>query len=393
MEFKEGESLAIVHFGELWLKGRNRRSYISALRRNILKRLDGLGAEFYDLHDRFALRPKKGYDLPEIASRLGHVFGISTYGTAYAARPTLQSIRKISKIAMKGMHAPLRIEARRSYKGTGFTSPDIEKLLCDAAEKSDILLSRRAPASTLYVSLMRDNAFVYTERRKVLGGLPVGTSGKGIILLSGGIDSPVAAWYAMKRGILPVYLHIHAYKSHEEAAGSKIGRILNVLNGYSAGARVYYTPSYIFDAAAIGTGRYQLILLKSFMLTTAERIAKKEGANLIFTGESIGQVASQTAPNLLAESYGVKIPVIRPLAGFDKEEIIRKAKEIGTYEYSLLPYRDVCSINMKHPKTEARYEKIAELRKEIHMNRIVGRSIKSSAVYEAGSNMRLTDDS
>ncbi len=383
MEFREGERLLLVHFGELWLKGRNRHTYISRLRRNILESVGG-AAELFYCRDRFVLRPLQS-DISNITESLRHVFGISNYGIAYAAKPTLRSIRKVAKNAMLEMEGPLRIEAHRSDKRSAFTSADITRSLCGVAEKAGIQLSLKAFASSMYVNLAYENAFVYTGRKKGSGGLPVGTSGKGVILLSGGIDSPLAAWYAMKRGISPIYVHLHAYSDMKAAGdeGRKIRDILNVLSRHSRHYKVYYVPSYIFEASSAGSNRYQLILLKSFMLSLAERIAVKEGASLIFTGESVGQVASQTAPNLLAEGYGMKMPVIRPLAGFDKEEIIKKAMEIDTYRYSILPYKDVCSINSKHPKTQAACSKITELRREMRIGSVVGRSLMKAEIVSA----------
>ena len=234
----------------------------------------------------------------------------------------------------------------------------------------------------IFINVTKEAAFVSLDKINGLGGLPVGTSGKGIVLLSGGIDSPVAAWYAMKRGVEPVYVHLHGYSSAEEAMNSKIPQLVKILSSYYTNAKTYYIPSHIFQAGAIRSRRHELILLKAFMMRIAELAAEKESAQAIFTGESLGQVASQTMSNMQAEHIGVKIQILRPLIGFDKQEIISKARSIGTYDESIKPYKDVCSINSRNPVTRTNPALMEKLVKEFKIDALAKKSFKLAKIVE-----------
>ncbi len=380
MEFSAHEKLVIVHFGELWLRGRNRNSYIKALARNVNMLLAGEDVRLDKLYDRFVIRLGRDADLGRIKGRLNHLFGISNFEIAYATKSELKSIVKLSTELLSGMDKSkvLKVSAHRTYKDLPFTSVDIVDKVFKIAKEMEFPLSNKDFESELKVNVTKDAAFVSCEKVRGLGGLPVGTSGRGVVLLSGGIDSPVAAWYAMKRGVEPIYVHIHGYPDSKDVAESKMPELLKILENYSPDPKIYYVPSHFFQLSAMKAGRYELILLKSFMFMVAEKIAEKEGANMIFTGESLGQVASQTPSNIAAEGEGIKMPILRPLIGFDKQEIIKVARSIGTYELSILPYKDVCSINSKNPKTQTTIGKIKELKKETKLGRIVARTLKSS---------------
>ena len=189
------------------------------------------------------------------------------------------------------------------------------------------------------------------------------------MLLSGGIDSPVAAWYAMKRGMQPIYVHIHSFQNADEAMKGKIPVLIKTLSGFHPRYSAYFVPSHIFQAASMGLGKYELVMMKTFFLRLAEQVALKEGAHAIFTGESLGQVASQTAENIEAEQFGLKVPVLRPLIGYDKEEIIKVARAIGTYDQSITQYRDVCSMNAKNPVTNSNMATTGNLKGDGHERR------------------------
>ncbi len=369
----------IVHFGELWLRGKNRREYISLLKRNIYHCLSSDRFTMADDYDRLIITPGRGCLAQELGRKVSKVFGVSAYEIAYASKPDLASIARMSvKVIRENKLKDVKINSHRSYKGFKFNSVDIIQRVASEADRAGISLSVRDFKSQLYISVKKDCAFIYPQRFSGAGGLPVGSSGKCVVLLSGGIDSPVSAWYAMKRGLEPVYVHVHGFASNSQAASSKIPAITRILSGYYKDCKTYYVPSHIFQLASINCGRYELILLKAFMLKVAESIAAAEGAGAIVTGESLGQVASQTLPNLAAEQYGIKMPVIRPLIGFDKQEIIRAAEAIGTYQESIKPYKDVCSINSNNPVTRARQDQLSRLAQEIGLDEIVSRSVKES---------------
>jgi thiamine biosynthesis protein ThiI len=182
----------------------------------------------------------------------------------------------------------------------------------------------------------------------------------------------------MKRGMQPIYLHIHSFQTGDEALKGKIPRLIKTLSGFHPRYSAYFVPSHVFQAASIGLGKYELVLMKTFFLRLAEQVALKEGAHAIYTGEALGQVASQTPENIESEQFGLKVPVLRPLIGYDKEEIIKVARAIGTYDQSIEQYKDVCSISARNPKLNSNREKVAEIAKRMGMRGVVSRSLKAS---------------
>ena len=377
------ERIILVHFGELWLRGKNRPFYITLLTRTLKERLRGCSCTIEKQYDRLMLRLGPESELERITSVLDKVFGISNYKISYSTKPTMGAIKSLSMKLLKASKAKnVKIEAHRTDKHLKFDSNRIIKDVCAALLKNGMEPELHGYDTMLYVNVTTEQAFISIDKRKGLGGLPVGSGGKCVILLSGGIDSPVAAWCAMKRGMWPVYVHVHAFANADEIEKSKMVPLLEKLSAYSPHYRIYYVPSHIFDAASvsIGAGRESLTLLKHFMLKLAEQVAKKEGARIIFTGESLGQVASQTPENLAAEEYGTKLPILRPLAGMDKEEIVKTAKDIGTFGDSVAKYRDVCSISSKNPRLKARMGEIALLQKHMKLGGIVSRSLKSAKI-------------
>ena len=380
-----GKKVIIVHFGELWLRGRNRGSYIKILKKRMLEQLEGEEFKLESLYDRFLIRPDSESSIESIRSKLSNLFGISTFELSFETEPDLDSIRQAAGKALDELSEfPVRINSHRSHKGFDFTSIDIIREIVELAKERGIETSNHGYKSNIYVSVTKEKAYITNKKERGLGGLPVGSSGRGVVLLSGGIDSPVAAWYAMKRGVDPIYVHVHAFSNNDEAYSSKISNILEILSRYKKNSPFYLIPSHLFQMAALKSGRYELVLLKSFMLGAADKIAKKEKAELIFTGESLGQVASQTASNLRSEQLGIKLPILRPLIGFDKEEIIKVARAIGTYDESVKEYKDVCSINSKNPKTHTSPEKLKEVIKDTGMRKVMSKSLKISSRRFAG---------
>lgn len=373
-----------VRFGELWLRGRNRGLYINALRKNLLLLLKNEKFVLEKDYDRFIIRLKKGSRVEALRYGLSHLFGISGYEISYATKPDLASICKTARELLKksGKVRTLKIHAHRSYKKFRFNSIDITKRLIKVAEGLGIEPELHNYGSEIFVNVTKEAAFVSLEKVKGPGGLPVGTSGKGVVLFSGGIDSPVAVWYAMKRGVEPVYVHVHGFPNAGQARDSKVPAIIKTLASYCPGGKTYYIPSHFFQVSAMRSGRYELILLKAFMLKLADMVAKREGAEAIFTGESLGQVASQTISNLQAEQQGIKTQILRPLIGLDKEEIITIARRIGTYEDSIKPYKDVCSINARNPATRTDAKLMARLLKEFKVDSLAKKSLKAAEIVE-----------
>ena len=377
----------LVHYGELWLRGKNKQRYINQLKANLKSLLEGGAYSIEEEHDRIILRPSNETSANNILKKLGYLFGISSFNLACEAEPNIDSITSVAKeLLLSRGYKKIKILAHRSYKELSFNSLDIINEVSKVAKSMGVEPSLHEYDGTLFINVTKKHAYIYDKNIKGLGGLPVGTSGKGVILLSGGIDSPVCAWFAMKRGVLPIYIHVHQFADPEMLKESKIPMILSKLSPYSKGLKpiIYYIPAHYFTVAvakADKQGKYSHVLFKAFLFKLAELVAKKEGAKLIFTGESLGQVSSQTPSNIAASEANVNMPILRPLIGFDKEEIISIARKIGTYELSIKPYPDVCVINARKPSTSADIKIIKELLKEMHINEIARKSISEALVF------------
>jgi len=383
------DKVILIHYGELWLRGHNRSNYIKVLKNNLVNLLNSESYSLESQYDRLVLRLTEKSDTASMLNKLSHLFGISRYELAYETRADMASILDVSKKLLNELKKTgvkqIKIDAHRSYKGLAFNSIDILNKISNVARDLKMKPAMHNTSNVIFIRVTKENAYIFSNSSKGIGGLPVSTSGKGIILFSGGIDSPVAAWYAMKRGVLPIYLHLHSYQDPREIENTKIPKLISILNSYSKGMdqKVYYVPAHIFQVAAFNVDKqrhYEPILMKAFLFRLAEKIAKKEGAGAVYTGESLGQVSSQTMKNIAASQSGIKIPVLRPLIGFDKEEIISIARRINTYEESIKPYIDVCSMNVAKASTTSETSEIAELLKKMGINKIVERSLKEAKV-------------
>jgi thiamine biosynthesis protein ThiI len=204
------------------------------------------------------------------------------------------------------------------------------------------------------------------------------------VLLSGGIDSPVASYYAMKRGLELVYLHVHGFQNSEAKELSKIHDSVRALSGYSGAPKLFLAPYHIFQGCSLGSNRYELVLFKRFLYKLAENVAEQEHADCIVTGESLGQVASQTIKNLSASSTGIGTFVFRPLIGMDKQEIVDMAKRMGTFDISSRPYKDVCSINAQRTELAADSNSLDKLYSRLHVDEAVEKTLKKLKLVEVG---------
>ncbi len=386
-ELALNDKVIILHFGELWLRGRNRNRYIMSLIKNIKNSLINENYSMLYYYDRIILKLLKDSDPESIQRKISTVFGLSAYEVAIVTAPSIKSIRKTTEGFIKELKEKnvkkIKINSHRSYKEHQFNSIDVIKDLTTLLNENNIEVSTKGFDSEIYVSIAKEHAFVYTDKKKALGGLPVGTSGKCIILLSGGIDSPVASWFAMKRGLQPIFVHIHAYNTNDEAYNLKIGQLYKILSCYTTKSKLYIFPSSIFQAytAQYDLGRNNTVILKAFMLKIADKISKLEKTPIIYTGESLGQVSSQTAWNLLAESYGIKSEILRPLIGLDKDEIVKIARKIETFEISAKEYKDVCTLNYRNSTTSVNLNQFKEQLKKIQLSKIVTKTLKEGKVY------------
>ncbi|MBO3753952.1 MAG: tRNA 4-thiouridine(8) synthase ThiI [Candidatus Brockarchaeota archaeon] len=376
--------VCVIHYSEIGLKGLNRPFFEKMLVENVRRLLSGIAdSRVKRLQGRLVF-PLNGADPNRVEESLMKVFGISWFAFATVAEPNVDSIgrtvvEEASRVVKPG--EPVKVEVKRAYKRFPATSLELSKTLGRMlVEKLGARVSLENPSKKIYVEVLSREAYVFTEKKKGLGGLPVGSSGRVLSLLSGGIDSPIASYLMMKRGCEVSYLHFHPFHDNAEAENSKVMEIVRRLLPYSGKTAVTFVPSYEFQIAAVNIpAKYDLVLFRRFMFRVAERIAEAEGARALVTGESLAQVASQTLENMVAISSGLRIPVFRPLIAFDKEEIVNMAKKIGTYELSIKPYRDCCSIIARHPATRAKPEVVEKLERQVDIDSVVSRSIELSS--------------
>jgi thiamine biosynthesis protein ThiI len=370
----------VIHFGELWLKGRNRHDFINALMRNIRLALPGEYADRLEkMRDRLMLNVRSSEDVGACMDALSNIFGISWFAPFRKSGTDMDSMISMANSFFSNGEN-VKIEPHRSYKMGQMTSKDIvSNFIKRQAELK--FVPEKLGDKKLYIDVLEDFCIVHSKKRIGLGGLPVGTSGKAVVLLSGGIDSPVAAYYALKRGLEPVYLHFYAYGTIEEFYGTKMPKILNSLLKYYPRARVYAVPVHLFQISAMKEQqKYEVVLFKKFIYETAHIISERENAKVIVTGESLGQVSSQTAENLAATSQGIRCLIFRPLLGFDKQEIITKSKELGMYDISIMPYKDACSLRSRNPVTRISPSALESIYSRAGMEQIPRQSIEKASV-------------
>ena len=375
--------LILAHYGEFILKGKNRRLFENKLVSNI-KRASGGKVE--KLEGRLVVR---NGDLDS----LKNVFGISWFAPVYRTEKTLEAIEKlvIQRTEEKLKDNPLLnptfgIFVQRADKRFPHTPPEIgERVGAEVAKKYNLRVKLKEPDLPIYIVVAKD-AFVYFEKIKGLGGLPVGINDKVLCLLSGGIDSPVASYLMMKRGCNVDFAHFHAFPENRIALRSKIKGLISTLNKYQFECRIFLVPYYPFQLSLMKgvdfNYGYEMILFRRFMVKIAEKIAKEQGYKALITGDSLGQVASQTLENIRVLKEATSLPILQPLISYDKGEIIDLARRIGTYDISIRPYKDCCSIIAPHPKTKATPERVIKIEERINMERIIGKTLELVDTYK-----------
>lgn len=349
----------VIHYNELGLKKGNRGYFENYLCANINTVLEDCGAEKAKrITGRILLPLKAEADVGEIKARLARVFGIAYFAEAWASSKAVEEMEKKAWSLIEGrIFKSFRIEARRADKRFPQTSVEINQLVgAYVKERTTARVDLEDPELTCWIEIVEKYALIYVERVPGPGGLPVGTSGKVVVLLSGGIDSPVAAWKMIKRGCTPTFVHFHSFPYTNKESQEKAKQIAKLLSHYQLRSKIYLVPfadiqRHIMVDTPLET---RVILYRRYMMRLAEQIARKEKARVLVTGDSVGQVASQTIENIDVISRAVSMPILRPLIGDDKIEIVAAARRIGTYGISILPDQDCCSLFVpKHPETKA----------------------------------------
>lgn len=378
-------SYIICHYHEIGLKGKNRRFFEERLIENIKRALPGSSFEFVKrISGRIIIKLTPKGIQKEMEGILRNVFGVAYFAIAINCEQEIEAIKKKAlELLEEKNFKTFKISTQRSKKDFPLTSQEInEKVGEYILKKLNKKVNLEKPDLTCFIEIVEKFAFLYLEKIKGLGGLPLSVSGKAVALLSGGIDSPVAAFYAMKRGVKIIFLHFHAYPYTSRASIEKAQKIVKVLNKYQYSSKLYLIPfANIQKEILLKTPtKLRVVLYRRFMFRIAQKIAEKEGAKAIITGESIGQVASQTLENIKIIEEVTHLPVLRPLIGQDKEEIIDQAKKIGTFAISILPHQDCCSRFLpKHPATKAKFKEIKEAEKKLNTQKLIQETIQASS--------------
>ena len=319
-------------------------------------------------------------EIESITAVLKNVCGLVYFAPAIKTVQDMETITKLAeKIMATGEYATFRVTARRPDKDFPISAQKINEdvgaaILAVTGKKVNL----SNPEKICFIDVVDKRAFLYTERIHGQGGLPVGVSGKVLSLLSGGIDSPVAAYYAMKRGAAVSFVHFHSVPYTNEASIEKVREMIEKLQVFQQKITLFLVELASIQKEVMGltAEKYRIILYRRFMVRIAEALAKKQRTGALLTGDSLGQVASQTLENMSVIEESISMPLLRPLIGFDKLEIINKARAIDTYDISILPDQDCCALFVpKHPATKARLKDIFIEEENLNVDELVQRAI------------------
>ena len=360
------EHVILVRYGEIALKGLNRNFFIDLLAKNIRNTLRCVeSAKVKKIQGRIIVFLDEA-DLELAMSRVQKVFGIVSISDAVIIASDMKVIEEnaIKRIRETEGLKTFKITAKRGDKTFPMKSPDLCAHLGDVILNAveGIKVDIHNPELNLWVEV-REETYMYHEFISCNGGLPVGCSGKGALLLSGGIDSPVAGYMMAKRGVEVIGVYFHSFPFTSDRAKQKVVDLAKIMSQYCGKIKLFVVPFTEVQTKIVEMcpEKQTTIIIRRYMMRIAETIANNEGAKCLITGESLGQVASQTMEGLGATNAVAELPVFRPLIGFDKSEIVKIAQTIGTFETSILPYEDCCTIFVpKHPETRP---KVAEMKR------------------------------
>lgn len=383
----------LVRYGEILLKGLNRPVFEDKLMKNIKRSLYGLGKiKVKKSQSRIYVEPEvENYDLQGAVDRLTKVFGIVSVSIVSKIETNFDVISKtvlevVEKIKKEKKVATFKVVTKRGNKHFPMTSQEIN---CEIGgiildNNSDLAVDVNNPDFTVYIEV-REETYIYTEKIEGSCGMPVGTNGRAMLLLSGGIDSPVAGWSIAKRGVEIQAVHFYSYPYTSQRAKDKVIELAKIVSKYCYGIKLHIVPFTDIQLQINDRCPQEemTIIMRRAMMKIAEKIALKEEAMALITGESIGQVASQTMNGLYVTDNAVNMPVFRPLIGMDKNDVIEIARKIDTFETSILPYEDCCTVFVaKHPNTKPKLSKIQKFEQKLDLDELIETAIANTEVIE-----------
>lgn len=379
----------IVRVCEIFLKGKNRFYFVNLLEENIKKALDGIKYDLVKLQMRYLVEnfDEDKYDL--IMSKLLKVCGIHTMSVAYCVESDIDKIAEAAIAECEDMKGSFKVETNRADKTFPLHSVELSAEIGGRIlEKygKDLYVDVKKPKNVLKIDIRENGqSLIYKDVIKGVGGMPVGSSGKGFLMLSGGIDSPVAGYMMAKRGMKLAAVHFHSYPYTGEAAKEKVITLGKMISEYSAGMTLYVVKFTEIQEEIHKkcSEEFMITMMRRFMMRITERLANYHGGQAIITGESLGQVASQTTESITSSNSVVTMPVFRPLIAFDKLETIEIANKIGTYETSILPYEDCCTVFLpKFPAIKPRMDRVLKEESRLDVEELIKRAMQNVEVIE-----------
>ncbi len=368
----------IVHYGELGLKGRNRITFERILVSNIQRALEDLGrVEVRRSYSRILVAAPDEIAADTLEGRLRRLPGIAYFAPVTTTKLTMDAISETAVALARDVITPdtrFRVTTSRGNKQFPLTSPEISrKVGARVVAATGAAVDLHTPEITLTVQIYDEEAHLFLRRIPGLGGLPYGSSGRVLVLFSGGIDSPVAAHLMMKRGCAVDFIHFHLLRGQERIRSSKIVAMAHaLLEPHRAPGRLTMISAAPFESAmAALDSRVATVVFRRFIMRVAEVIAERRKIPALVTGESVGQVASQTLKNIHVIAQTTTLPILRPLIGMDKAEIIEVAQAIGTFELSVQPYQDPCSLHARRPSIWSHIEDVIEVEEKIDVNALL----------------------
>lgn len=378
-------NVILIRYGEIFLKGHNRKFFENILQKNINESLKEFPHELKKISGRYEL---SGYDLEQekaIISKLTKIFGLHSLSVATKIETDYENIKKECLKINLGRQS-FRITTNRASKIFPIKSMQVNREIGELVLENnpETHVNLHSPEVEIVIDI-RENGYTYISTNDIqcAGGMPLGSAGKGLLLLSGGIDSPVAGYFLARRGLTIEAIHFHSYPYTSELAKQKVISLAKTMCDYLGSIKMHFiSVTHVQEEIHKKCdGDFMITLLRRMMMRISERIARQNDAGALITGESLGQVASQTLQSINATNAVVDIPVFRPLIGFDKQDIMDVAHKIGTYEISIQPYEDCCTVFLpKNPVTKPKLEKVLREEAKLDIDALLNESLASEEI-------------
>lgn len=381
------EKVILVRYGEIFLKGKNRSFFVSLLKTNMEHALKDIPHKILVMQTRYVITDF-GDNYDAIIDKISKIFGIYSYSPAILIKTDIEDIYNTASDFASKITGTFKVETNRADKTFPYHSIDISREVGGRilAKNHTLKVNVKKPDFVVNIDIRESGkTMIFTETIKGLGGLPVGCAGKGLLLLSGGIDSPVAGFMMAKRGMRINALHFHSYPYTGILAKEKVIKLANIVSKYSGKMTLHIVKlTQIQEAIHEKCDEsFMITLMRRFMMRIAERISKENDYQAIITGESLGQVASQTIESMTSSNSVVTMPVLRPVVAFDKDDIIAISEKIGAFETSILPYEDCCTVFLpKNPQIKPKMQKILAEESKLDVEELINNAMSEIEIIE-----------